>query len=195
MDVTCAILRMQPACLMQSGIFSENMQQAPSFGGYQSFLNPDILRLCKIGYCPMMEDFGTDLTTVSKVLKNAQMVSDAMEHNNAVITSDVAIFIQAKEIQLKFSEELSNTVVRLGGLHSALNHLSLLGKKFRFYLSALENISVYVLIISNTLSVFNEFQLLNLPRHKAVRNPGCPRNPVRQRSPIPKITRHHHRLE
>ena len=53
----------------------------------------------------MMEDFGTDLTTVSKVLKNAQMVSDAMEHNNAVITSDVAIFIQAKEIQLKFSED------------------------------------------------------------------------------------------
>ena len=71
----------------------------------QSFLNSAVLRLCKIGYCPLIESFGTNFVTVYTVLKHAQMVSDSLEQNNAVITSEVAIFIQAKEIQLKFSVE------------------------------------------------------------------------------------------
>ena len=55
---------------------------------------------------------------------------------------------------MKFHEEFSNTVVRPGGLHSALNYLSSLGKKFRFYVLALGNISVYGLIIFMKITFF-----------------------------------------
>ena len=72
--------------------------------------------------------------------KDAQIVGDFLEELNSVTTFNVAILIEEKEIQVKYSEEFSNTVVRLGGLHSALDFLSLLGKKFRFYVSALANI-------------------------------------------------------
>ena len=100
----------------------------------------------------------TVFSTVYTFSKDAQIVGDFLEELDAVTTFDVAILIQAKEIQMNFSEEFSNTVVRLGGLHSALNFLSLLGKKFHFYLSALGNIYVYGLMIFITLSFFNDFQ-------------------------------------
>ena len=80
------------------------------------------------------------------------------EKRDDEITFDGTIFIQAKEIQLKFSEELSNSVVFLGGLHTALNFLSLLGNKFRFYATALEYISVNSLMLFITLSVSNDFR-------------------------------------
>ena len=70
--------------------------------------------------------------------KDAQIVGDFLEELDAVTTFYVAIFIQAKEFQMKFSEKFSNTVVRLGGLHSALNFLSLLGKNFLFIYLLLE---------------------------------------------------------
>lgn len=131
MDATWALLRMKPACLMETGISPENVQQVPGWGGYQSILNPAVPAISKIGYCPMIEGSSTDFTTVYTVLKHAQKVSAAMGQRDAVITFDLAIYIKAKQIQMKFPEEFSNTVVRLGGFHIALNYLSLLGKKFR----------------------------------------------------------------
>ena len=91
------------------------------------------------------------------VSNDAQVVGVVLGKLDAVTMSEVAIFIQAKEIQLKFSEELSKTVVRLGGLYSALNFLSLLGKKFRIHVLALGNIPVHGFIIFITLSVLNDF--------------------------------------
>ena len=158
MDVTWVLLRMQLAYLMQSDISSDNMQQVPSLGGCQCILNPWVLRLCKIGHCPMIEGFCSDFTTVYTVLKHAKTISDVLKQHDAATTSYVAIFIQVKEIQMKFPQEFSNTVVRSGGLHSALNCLSSLGKKFRFYVLALGNISVSVLIIfiKFFLMIFNK---------------------------------------
>ena len=87
-------------------------------GRYQSILNPAVPPICKIGHCLMIEGSSTDSNT-------------AMGQRDAVITFDLAIYIQVKQIQVKFPEEFSNTVVRLGGFHIALNYLSLLGKKLR----------------------------------------------------------------
>ena len=64
MDVTSPLPRMQLACLMQSGISPGNMQQFPSLGGYQSILNPSVLRLCKVRHCRMIEGFCSDFNTV-----------------------------------------------------------------------------------------------------------------------------------
>ena len=45
------------------------------------------------------------------------------------ITFDLTIYVKAKEIQLKFPAEFSNTVLRLGSFHIALNFLSIIEKK------------------------------------------------------------------
>ena len=44
------------------------------------------------------------------------------------------------QIRVNFPEEFSNTVIRHGELLIALNYLSLLGKKFRFYIYRLYEI-------------------------------------------------------
>ena len=65
--------------------------------------------------CVLSHDKGsyTDFSTVHTFSKDAQIVGDFLEELDAVTTFYVAIFIQAKEIQMTFSEEFSNTVVRL----------------------------------------------------------------------------------
>ncbi|KAK3698426.1 hypothetical protein QZH41_001193 [Actinostola sp. cb2023] len=83
-----------------------------------------------IGYCPMIEGPSTDFSTVYTVLKHAQKISASVGQAEAVITFDLAIYTKAMQIQMRFPDEFSNTVIRLGGFHVALNFLSLLGKKF-----------------------------------------------------------------
>ena len=46
-----------------------------------------------------------------------------------VITFDLAIYVKAKQIQWKFPQEFSDTVIRMGGFHIVLNFLAVLGKK------------------------------------------------------------------
>ena len=89
------------------------MQQVSGRGGYQTILNPAVLQLCKFVYSPMIEGSCTDLTTVYKVLKRAQMATDVLEQHDAIISFYIANFIKAKQIQMKFHEEFSNTVLCL----------------------------------------------------------------------------------
>ena len=78
----------------------------------------------------MIEGSSTELSTVYTVMKHAQTICASLGQLDTVITFDLAIYAKAKQIQMKFPEEFSNTVIRLGGFHIALNFLSLLGKKF-----------------------------------------------------------------
>ena len=66
----------------------------------------------------------------------------------------IGIFIQGKQIPIKFSEEFSNTVLCLWELHIALNYTCLWWViSVVFFMSVLGNISVYALVIFITLSV------------------------------------------
>ena len=77
MDITWALLRVKLACVMKRGISPGNLPQVFSRGGYQSILNPSVLQLWKVGYCPMIQGYGTDFTTLYTVLKHSQIVGDA----------------------------------------------------------------------------------------------------------------------
>ena len=109
-------------CLIQSGISPDNIQQVPCWEGYQCVLNPVLLPLCKIGYCPMIGGSCTDFTTSCTVLKHAKMVSNVLELYDAVITFDISIIIQGNQIRIKFPEEFSNIVIRHGEFLIALNY-------------------------------------------------------------------------
>ena len=126
--------------------------------------------LCRFEYRSMIEGFCTDFITLYTVLKHAHMVNNTLEQHDATITSDVAIFIQEKQIKINFHEEFSNTVVLLEGLHIARNYVSLLGKKFRFNVSALLNISAHGLIFFYIMYFFLMiFISLTFPETKCYR--------------------------
>ena len=55
MDETWALIRMNPARLLETGIAVQEMQPVPSWGGFNSMLYPERPPACKIGYCLMIE--------------------------------------------------------------------------------------------------------------------------------------------
>ena len=140
MDDIWNLLRMKPTSLMETGIATQGVQPVPSWGGFNSILYPDLPSASKIGYCPMIEGLSTEFSTIYTVMKHAQKISASLGQHDTVITFDLAIYIKAKQIQMKFPEEFSDTVIRLGGFHIALNFLSLLGKKF--HSSGLEDLLI-----------------------------------------------------
>ena len=137
----------------------------------------------------MNEGACTDFTILCTVLMHAQMASDVLEQHDAVVTFDVALYFQEKQIRMKFPEKFQNTMLSLGGFHIRLNYLSLLGKNFSYVL-ALGNISVYGLMILIALSVFNDIQYFKISRYKFFRSPVSPQNAVYPPSLLPKVIRH-----
>ena len=131
MDDAWALIRMNPAHIFETGIAVQEMQPVPSWGGFNSMLYPERPPACKIGSCPMIEGFSGEFSPIYTVMKHAQKICSNLGQVDTVITFDLAIYMKAKQNQMKFPDEFSDTVIRLGGFHIALNYLSLLGKKFQ----------------------------------------------------------------
>ena len=87
------------------------------------------------------------------------MVSSLGQYD-CVITFDLAIYSQAKEIQWKSPAEFGCIVIRLGGFHIILNYLALLGKMFED--SGLEDLLIESGIYgSNTASALRKGKSYN----------------------------------
>ena len=129
-DTIWAILRINPSRLLKTTILKGATRQlVPSWSAFNAILYPGIPCSTNIGYCPLLDVSSTEFSTVYTVMKHAQQISQRVRQLEAVITFDLAIHVKAKEIQLKFPAEFSNTVLRLGSFHIALNFLSIIGKK------------------------------------------------------------------
>ena len=133
MDLTWAIGRMSPTKLFDiTEVTREEADQlVPSWSGFNSMLFPSTTQPIVIGYCPMINGSSTELNTVYTVMKKAQNICSSLQQRDMVITFDLAIYAKAKQIQWKFPEEFSDTVIRMGGFHIALNFLAVLGKKYQ----------------------------------------------------------------
>lgn len=129
MDTIWALVRVHPASL-QATEEPNDTQPVPSWSGFSWILFPDMPQPSNVGYCPMIDGNSTNFSIVYTVLKHAQMISSAMGQEDTVITLDLLIYMNAKQIQWRYPEEFSGVVVRMGGLHIALNYLSLIGKKY-----------------------------------------------------------------
>ena len=64
-------------------------------------------------------------------MKHAEKISRSVGQSQTVITFDLAIYVKAKQIQLKYPTEFSHTILCLGSFHIALNFLSIIGKKYQ----------------------------------------------------------------
>ena len=68
-------------------------------------LNPAVFQILQIGYFSMIEGCGTDFTAVYTVLRLEKMVSDVLEQLGCFNHVYIAIFIEGKQIQMKFPAE------------------------------------------------------------------------------------------
>ena len=131
MDETWALIRMNPARLLETGIAVQEMQPVPSWGGFNSMLYPERPPACKIGYCLMIEGSSGEFSTIYTVMKHAQKICSNLGQLDTVITFDLAIYMKAKQIQMKFPDEFSDTVIRLGGFQLRSITFHCLARSFR----------------------------------------------------------------
>jgi len=87
----------------------QDVQPIPIWGGFNPVLNPDLPSVSKNGYCPLIEGSSTELSTVYTVMKHAQKICASLGQLDTVITFDLAIYAKAKQIQMKFPEEFSDS--------------------------------------------------------------------------------------
>ena len=130
-DVAWMLLRLHPTSIFQESTSVPLPEQSISgWSGFHSRFFPEIPVSTVIGYCPMIHASASEFSKIFTVMKVSQEVARRLQQDDSVITFDLAIYMKAKQIQLKFPEEFKNTVIHMGGFHIALNYLSLLGKKY-----------------------------------------------------------------
>lgn len=129
-DLAWMLLRLHSTTMFQETGISVPEQSIPGWSGFHSRFFSETPVSTVIGYCPMINGSANEYSTIFTVMKVSQEMARKLQQDDSVITFDLAIYIKAKQLQLKFPEEFKNTVIRLGGFHIALNYLALLGKKY-----------------------------------------------------------------
>ena len=130
-DLAWMLLRLHPTSIFQESASVPLPEQGISgWSRFHSRFFSEIPVSTVIGYCPMIHGSASEFSTIFTVMKVSQEVARRLQQDDSVITFDLAIYMKAKQIQLKFPDEFKNTVIRMGGFHIALNYLSLLGKKY-----------------------------------------------------------------
>lgn len=125
-DVAWMLLRLHPTSIFQETTSVPLPEQSISgWGAFHSRFFSEIPVSTVIGYCPMIHGSASEFSTIFTLMKVSQEVARRLQQDDSVITFDLAIYMKAKQIQLKFPEEFKNTVICVGGFHIALNYLSL----------------------------------------------------------------------
>ena len=131
LDFAWAILRLCPQKLFKVDISPKDLaQEVPGWSGFHATISKTLPFSTTIGYCPMINATSVEFSTIYTVMKKAQAMMATLGQAKSVITFDLAIYAKAKEIQWKRPDEFSDTIIRMGGFHIALNFLALLGKKY-----------------------------------------------------------------
>ena len=77
------------------------------------------------GYCPMIRKPPEHYSVVYTIMKIVQKI---IFKTSQVIMFVEAIHCKAKEIQWKFSDAFAVTVITMGGFHTAMTFLAVIGK-------------------------------------------------------------------
>ena len=124
------ILRINPSSLLKSTVLEGAARLlVPSWSPFNAILYPEIPCSTNITFYPLLDASPMEFSTVYTVMKHAQEICQKIGQLEAVITFHLAIYVKAKETQLNFPAGFSNTLLRLGSFHIALNFLSIIGKK------------------------------------------------------------------
>lgn len=75
----------------------------------------------------LLQANANDYNTMDTVMRLSSDIASTLGQPNSSVIIDLATYTKAKQLQLRYPEELK-VLVRLGGFHITLNYLSFLGK-------------------------------------------------------------------
>ena len=72
-----------------------------------------------ISYLPTINAPATDMLTVYEVLRQTQMIKDALDLQHIICVFDQALYAKAAEIKWKHPDMFSSIVLRMGAFHTS----------------------------------------------------------------------------
>ena len=72
-----------------------------------------------ISYLPTINAPATNMLTVYEVLRQTQMIKDALDLQHVVSVFDQALYAKAAEIKWKHPDKFSSIVLRMGAFHTS----------------------------------------------------------------------------
>ena len=130
LDMAWTVARMCPSKDFQVSLDEIETQTVPAWSAFNAHITSNAIPLTSIGYCPMIPAPPTEYSTVYTVMKTVQNMMKVLQQKHTVLTFDEAIYSKAKEIQWRCQDEFKDTVIRLGGFHTAMTFISLIGKRY-----------------------------------------------------------------
>jgi hypothetical protein len=103
----------------------ETKQGWTSFNQSQSKVSPE---MTSIGYMPLVQAPAHDLDTLNTVVVRCKHVARKLGQHHVVLTVDEALFCKLMELKWAKDEYQDFLIIRLGGLHTAMNFLKVIGK-------------------------------------------------------------------
>lgn len=130
LDMAWIFARLCPSKHFQISLERTEKQTVPSWSAFNALVSSNASDVSSIGYCPMIPSTPTEYSTVYTVMKTVQNMMKVLHQQYTVITFDEAIYCKAKEIQWRSPQEFKDTVLRLGGFHTALTFIAVIGKRY-----------------------------------------------------------------
>ena len=81
-----------------------------------------------VGFMPIVQAPAHDMTTLSTVISRCRQVARALDQRYVVLTADEALYCRLMLLKWADTEDGSWLIVRLGGLHTAMNFLRAIGQ-------------------------------------------------------------------
>ena len=130
LDQAWLFCRLCPVRLFEVDI--ENPEQViPSWTAFNMYVSETSPSLSVVGYCQMIPAQATDMSTIYTVLDTVDTMMSKYGQTHSVVTFDGALYSKAKEIQWRMPDRFKYLILRLGGFHTAMVFLAVIGKRFR----------------------------------------------------------------
>ncbi len=121
--------------LSEGSLFDFNSQQTQIIPGWSPFnhiLRKEAIPMKNtIGYCQVIDDSPTKLSTVYTALKRSIAMAHELAQEEIDIVFDQAIYCKALEVIWSQGDEFSKCVPRLGPFHTACVFMNVIGKRFQ----------------------------------------------------------------
>lgn len=99
-----------------------------SWSTFNELLSSNDQVLTAVGYLPMILNPAHELGTLNTVLQRCLSIADHLNHQHIVLTVDQALYCKLLELKWSNQDYQRRIVLKMGGLHIAMNFLGVIGK-------------------------------------------------------------------
>ena len=131
LDACWLFLHLCPPKVFELNLSQEpNLQKVTRWSGFNAHLHLKNKDVSVTSYCPMLPANSVEYSSIYTVMTILQKQMERLSQENSVITFDENIYAKAKEIQWRRPNVFKKLIIRMGGFHTALNFLSVIGKRY-----------------------------------------------------------------